>query len=801
MISKMNGCIRYAVSLLMLLPSCCIAVNDFSTDKTLWYTAPATDWASQALHIGNGYMGASFYGGVEVERFDIAEKTFWTGGPHVKKDYNHGIIEGGKDYIAQIRKAISEDRIAEADALVRDHMLGDYDGFGYFSKVGNLLITFSQNRQPADYVRGLDLSNATGFVRYRSGDVNFSREYLCSYPDRVMAIRLTADRNNRISFSVSHEMQYSVESVETVNGNEMVIRGLIEESGLKYCARIKVLQSGGEIITEWGKLRVRNANGATLLYTVSTEYDAKAPLFKGKDPFEETRKVMEKISGDSYEVIRERHISDYQSLFNRVSLSLAGDTELERLPTDQRIEQLKKGMTDDSALKTMWFNFGRYLLISASRPGTLPSNLQGVWNGMKVAPWSGNYQSNINLQEMYWGAGPTNLPECQQAYVEWIESLVAPGRKVAQAYYGTGGWVSHTTGNIWGYAAPGADTKWGMYPVGSAWHCRHLWDQYDFTGDQAYLKNIAYPVMKEAARFYLENLMMYNGHYVLTPSASAEHGIETVNGIPVTYTTVNGEVNENKLYTYPSFQDIEMVYDLFSNVILASQILHTDIDFRNSVVKARDKLMKLKIGKYGQLQEWVIDVDNPRNHHRHISHLYALYPGVMITPAKTPALFEAAKVSLNMRGEGLIRDRWPHTGGNWSMAWRMACWARLLDGERAIGIFNRLFKENGLENMMALQVGNMQVDALMATPGLFAELLMQSHDGFIHLLPALPVEWPEGEIKGLVARGNYIIDISWKNGQLEKARLTVPPGKAIPKLKLKNKDISSKDARISIVSS
>lgn len=790
--------INYIQTIFLLFFCSCITANIFPPDKVLWYTTPATDWASQSLHIGNGFMGASFYGGVEIERFDIAEKTFWTGGPNVKKDWNYGIIEGGKENIAQIRKAISENQISVADSLVRKYMRGSYDGFGYFSRVGNLMLEFP-SATPVDYVRGLDLNQAIGFVRYKSGNVNFSREYLCSYPDKVMAIHLSADKNNQINITLSHEMQFNIESVEIINGNEMVICGLIEESGLKYCARIKVLHSGGEITTEWGKLKVKNANHATILYIVETEYDAKTPLYKGIDPFEETRKVIDKISGDSYEVIKVRHILDYQSLFNRVSLTLIGDKQLELLPTDQRLEQLKKGMIDDSTLKTLWFNLGRYLLISASRPGTLPSNLQGVWNGLKVAPWSGNYQSNINTQEMYWGTGPTNLPECQQAYVEWVENLLEPGRKVAQAYYGTSGWVHHATGNIWGYAAPGTDIKWGMYPSGSAWHCRHLWDQYDFTGDIEYLKNKAYPIMKEATQFYLENLMMYEGSYILAPSVSAEHGIEFKHGLPVAYSTIHGETDKGKLYTYPAFQDIQMVYDLFTNIIKASQILQIDNDFRNNVIKARNKLMKPMIGKYGQLQEWSIDADNPRDHHRHISHLYAVYPGEMITPTKTPTLFEAAKTSLNMRNEGFMRDRWYVAGGNWSMVWRMACWARLLDGERAIKIFNMMIRENGFENMMSAQVGNMQVDATMATPGLFAEMLMQSHDRCIHLLPALPSEWPEGEIKGLVARGGYKIDISWKNGQLEKARLVIPLGKAIPKLKLKNNEIFPKDMRINIV--
>lgn len=772
---------------------------DLLPDKTLWFTTPGKEWKSQSLHIGNGYMGASFYGDVEKEQFDIAEKTFWTGGPNVTPDYNYGIVDGGKDHIGEIRNAIANNRISVADSLVRKHMMGNYKGFGCFSKVGNLVIEFPQKGISSDYVRGLDLNKAVGFVQYKIDKVTYNREYFCSYPDKVMAIRLTADKKGQLNFSIYQEMEYKVETINVLHDNEMLISGLIEASGLKYCARIKILNSGGEITSGQGKLNVKNADNVTILYTVATEYDAKAPNYKGVNPFEKTDRVISNIADDSFESIKTRHVLDYQALFNRVSFSLTGDSKLESLPTNERVGQLKKGMTDDSALKALWFNLGRYLLISASRPGTLPSTLQGVWNGMKEAAWSGNYQSNINLQEMYWGAGPTNLPECQEAYIEWVENQMEPGRKVAQAYYGTDGWVHHATGNIWGYAAPGTDLKWGMYPVGGVWHCRHLWDQYDFTRDYDYLKNRAYPIMKEAALFCLENLMMYDGSYVFTPSSSAEHGIEIKNGLPVAYSTVNGEQDAHKLYTYPAFQDVEMVYDLFTNVIKASAILKTDNDFCNKISEARNKLMKLKIGKYGQLQEWVIDADNPRDHHRHIAHLYAVYPGGMITPTSTPELFQAAKKSLNMRGEGFLRDRWYYTGGNWAMAWRIACWARLLDGENAIKVFNLMIKENGFENMMTAQVNNMQVDATMATPGLFAEMIMQSHDGFIHLLPALPSEWPEGEVKGLVARGGYIVNIWWKNGQLEKAEVTVPKGLPEPKLKFKNEVITSKDQRIRVI--
>ncbi|MEG1934428.1 MAG: glycoside hydrolase N-terminal domain-containing protein, partial [Rikenellaceae bacterium] len=652
----------------------------------------------------------------------------------------------------------------------------------------------------SNYLRGLDLEHSIGFVEYDKGNVHFNREYFCSYPDKVIALHLSADKQGSINTSISQDLLYHATSIQWEKGNELIAQGVITASGLKYCVRIKVLKQGGEISYKAGKITIAKANEATILYTVSTEYDAKSTNFKGANPFAETDKNMKIAASQSYETLKNKHISDYQALFGRVSFTLKGDAKLESLPTDQRVTQLKKGTIDDSALKTLYFNFGRYLLISASRPGTLPSTLHGVWNDKPKGSWSANYQSNINIQEMYWAAGSTQLTECQEAYIDWIEGLVEPGRKVAQAYYGTGGWVSHATGNIWKYASPGYDLLWGLYPTGSAWHCLHLWEQYAYTGNKKYLKEKAYPIMKEAAQFYLENLMEYEGKLVMTPSSSAEHGIEVVDGKPVEYTTRNGEDGTNMNYLYPSFQDIEMIHVLFTHVVAASKALNVDIDFRHKILSARNQLMPLKIGKYGQLQEWVIDADNPRDHHRHIAHIYGVYPADMITPFDTPELAAAAKKSLKMRGDGMMLDRWPHTGGGWSATWRIACWTRLLDGDHSIRIFNQLISDTGSGNLFTTQRDKMMVDSPMATPGLFAEMLMQSHREVIHLLPALPTEWPEGEIKGLQARGGYKINLRWKYGHLIQAEILVPQGMPVPKLRIEKEEVDEKDARIRILS-
>jgi len=791
---------KLIIFLFSFFPACVFAAN-FSPDQTLWYTYPAEDWNTQALHIGNGYMGASYYGDVDRERLDIAEKTFWVGGPNSGKPFNYGIIEGGKEKIGDIRKLILEERYAEADEMCRKYMAGDHGTtYGYLSAVGSLLFNF---RNPAGeisgYVRSLDIEKSLGNITYKKGSTSFNREYFCSYPDKVLVCRFSANEKGKISFDLDHTFFYRPDNI-TFKNNELTYSGLVFLSGLKYCIRISIIPKGGTINFVNQKVSVNNADEAVVIYTVDTEYKIDAKDFKGVNPEKETKKVMDAAVKKGYEELKKTHIADYTNLYSRVKFSLVGNKEMEKLPTNERFELLKNGTTDDSALKALYFNLGRYLLISSSRPGTLPSHLQGVWNNNEWAMWAGNYQSNINLQEMYWSCGPTNLPECHEGYLEWIEALVEPGRKVAEAYYGTKGWVSHATGNIWLQTAPGSDLKWGLYPVGASWHCRHLWWHYQYTGNLTYLKNRAYPVMKEAAIFWLENLVEKDGQLISIPSVSAEHGIPVEkNGEISKYSTSSGDRDDNRIFTVPNFQDIQMVHDLFSNVLKAARELGIDSEFQQQLAAALAKLPPLKIGKYGQLQEWLYDYDNARDRHRHISHLYAVYPGEMISPDKTPELAEAAKVSLNMRGEGFVLPIWDLTGGNWSAAWRAACWAQLRDGERAIKVFNLMNLQNGYENLMNSQIGYMQVDASMATPGIFSEMLLQSNEDGIHLLPALPYEWPEGAIEGFMAKGGYRIDMSWDHAQLQKVVITVPKYKTLPPLFLKGKPLQQSDGRVQVV--
>jgi alpha-L-fucosidase 2 len=749
-------------------------------NERLWFDYPAEHWTSQALHIGNGYMGGSFYGGIKEERVDVAEKTMWTGGPGENPNYNYGIRPGGKDHVKQIRSAVVSGDVATADLLSRRHFTGDYSNFGYLTMIGSLRVALDDHDGAcSEYVRQLDLANSLARVSYKIDGRGYGRELFCSYPDRVIVIRLTTGAPGTLGFALRHDLVQTTGKTETA-GSEMLIRGVVNGNNRRYCVRIKVLNEGGKVAAKDDRLKVTGADAATVVYAAATEYLPEPPEYRGADPEALTRSHVDRAAEKGYLKLKKAHVADYRRLYDRVKLTMAGDPEMEEQPSNKRWEALRSGHADDTGLKVLLFNLGRYLIISASRPATLPSHLQGAWNGFPKAPWSGNYQSNINLQEMYWPCGPVNLLECQEAYLDWIEGLVAPGRKVAREYYGTEGWVSHTTGNIWGYAAPGSGINWGLFPVGAAWHCQHVWEQYAFSMDKTYLKQRAYPIMKEAAQFWLANLVPYEGGLISAPTVSAEHGVQQKDGNYVD-PTVGADTHAPRdgsaiRYTIPgAFQDVEMIHDLFGHVVEAADALAVDKEFRDKVARAQNRLLPLRIGKHGQLQEWALDVDSPRDHHRHIAHLYAVHPGTMIHPSTTPRLAEAARISLSMRRDGYCGPKWPYTGGNWARTWRIWCWARLLDGERAARIFNEMIVEQGFENLMTFQQvpgdKRMQVDGSMSTPGFMAEMLLQSHLGEVHLLPALPVEWPEGSVRGLCARGGFVVSMSWKAGQLDGAAI------------------------------
>lgn len=779
-------------------------------NNQLWYRYPAKYWNSQALHLGNGYFGASFFGGIEEEVFAISEKSFWTGGPANGDWTKAGINPKGKESLQLIRTAILNGEIHRADSLVSGNFFGSSELFGHFTSVGNLCIKFLyQDGKPGNYQRTLDLANSLGVIQFEINKTRFKREYFCSYPDRVLAMRFTSGSPGKISFNLGMDILQDSSVIE-ISQNTYQVKGFINDNHRPFNVLIYIRNAGGTLGRDGDSLTVRNSDAVEIYFTVATDYKMKYPDYTGGQPEKITKDIIQNVIKNDYESVKMRHVSDYRSLYDRVKLTINGNNKTEKLPTDERFQKLKSGESDPG-YKTLAFNLGRYMIISSSRPNTLPANLQGVWNTFNVAPWAGNYQSNINLQEIYWSCGPADLAECQQSYIDWIDNLSVSGREVARRLYGTGGWVSHTTGNIWGHAAPVGDHPWGMYPMGAAWHCQAVWDQFAFTGDAEYLRKQAYPLLRDASVFWLENLVRYKGYLISAPSVSAEHGaLMTENGLNPAF---HDSVSNKYCYCLPGiYQDIEMAWDLFTNTACAAKILGEN-NFADSLLKIRQDLLPLKIGKYGQLQEWYEDIDNPDCHHRHIAHLYAVCPGRQINPFRTPELAGAARKSLDMRGEGRFPKQESASGGNWSLAHRMWCWTRLTDGNRANEIMTKLLTEQGFENGLTFQhsdyhwerkdlytEGNLychfQLDASASIPGCIAEMLVQSHMDEIDLLPALPDEFKTGKISGLKARGGYKINMEWKNGEVIRAEILAKKDSPVPVVRIKDEIIDPEDSEI-----
>lgn len=560
-----------------------------------------------------------------------------------------------------------------------------------------------------------------------------------------------------------------------------------------------VRQHGGQLGHTGERITVSGADSVEIYLAAATNYAQSYPDYTGDDPALVAGRIMQAIESRSYHELRERHLADFRSLTSRVHLSLNPDPELRALPTDERLHRMKAG-AEDPGLLELGFNLGRYLLISSSRRGSLAANLVGGWNGYPGAPWAGNYQSNINVQQNYQGFGPLDLDDPHEAFIDWIEDLSHSGREIARRVYGTGGWVSHTTGNIWGHAAPVGDLEWGLFPSGATWHARHVWDHYDYSRDLSYLRDRGYPLLRGVSQFWMENLVPFEGGLIAAPTASAEHGaLYTDEGYDASVYPFHSPLYHFNLPG--AFQDIQMIGDLFDNTAHAARLVG-DYAFADSVEHVRGQLLPLRIGRHGQLQEWYDDIDHPDNKHRHLAHLYAVYPGNQIHPYTTPELAEAARVSMNMRGEGRQPKFSPHAGGAWSMAHRISVWVRLLDADRAWSVYRTMMKQQGFENltfyqqtpgptasfheMYAEEVDHAKflMDANGALPGSVAEMLVQTYDGVLHLLPALPSVLDQGEITGLRTRGGYRVSLSWSNGRLVQARVAVPEGMPQPRLRL-----------------